>query len=221
MTEFRDLGRILTTTEEDWLTVIRNFRKAKQSSGRMVAVLGREGADPKVSRTFYIAVTQAVLLFGSETWVLARKIEKDLDSFQSRVLRKLTGRQTRRRKGGTDGTWYYPFLAGSMKEAGIVRIRTSILRRQNTVAQFIAMRTILGLCEKSTRRPGARVARRWWEQTGIDWKGAQEREETATAAAVEPGTNTFTDLESETDEAMYGTVGGTGEEVSLGASGSS
>ena len=30
-------------------------------------VLGREGADSKVSRAFYIAVTQAVLFFGSET----------------------------------------------------------------------------------------------------------------------------------------------------------
>ena len=45
--------------------------------------------------------------------------------------------------------------------------------------------------------------------------------ETATAAAAEPGTKTFTDSESETDDAMDGTMGGTGEEASLGASGSS
>ena len=54
--------------------------------------------------------------------------------------------------------WYYPSLAGAMKEAGIVRIGTSILRRQNAVAQFIATRKILDLCEKVKRRPGARVA---------------------------------------------------------------
>ena len=30
-------------------------------------VLGWEGTDPKLSRMFYIAVTQAVLLFGLET----------------------------------------------------------------------------------------------------------------------------------------------------------
>ena len=46
--------------------------------------------------------------------------------------------------------------------------------------------------------------------------------ETATAAAaVEPGTKTFTDSESETDDAMGGTVGGIGEEASLVVSGSS
>ena len=103
-----------------------------------------------------------------------------------------------------------------MKEKGMVWIRTSILQRHNTVAQFIAMWPILDLCEKATRRPGARVARRWWEQMGIDWKGVQER---AAAAAAEPVTEAVTDSESE--DARDGAVGGTGEEASLGASGSS
>ena len=53
---------------------------------------GGSDEDPKVSRTFYIAVTQPVLLFGSETWVLTARMERALDTFQSRVARKLTGR---------------------------------------------------------------------------------------------------------------------------------
>ena len=60
------------------------------------------GADPKVSRNFYIAVTQQVLLFGAETWVLTRKMEAALDAFQGRVARRLTGRMPRR---GRDGKW--------------------------------------------------------------------------------------------------------------------
>ena len=162
---------------------------------------------------FYIAVTQAFFLFGSETWVLTARIEKALDSFQSRVAQKITGRQPRR---GKDGSWYYPSLSVAMKETGMVPIRTSILRRQNMVAQFIATRPILDLCKKATRRPGTQVARRWWEQTGIDWKGARER---AAVEAAEPGTEAVTDSESE--DRMDGAVGGTGEEASLGASGSS
>ena len=112
-----------------------------------------------MSRTFYISVTQAVLLFGSKTWVLTSEMEKSLDTFQARVARKLTGIQPRR---GMDGTWYYPSLTGAMKEAGIVRIQTSILRRQNTVAQFIVTWPILDLCVKAYRRPGTRVSRQWW-----------------------------------------------------------
>ena len=110
-----------------------------------------------------------------------------------------------------------------MKEAGVMRIRTSILRRQNTVAQFIATRPILGLCEVTERRRGTRVPRRWWEQRGIDWKAARE------AAAAKNGDNEavaeeleLTGLDSEPETATPGgTAGGTGEEASLVASGSS
>ena len=56
----------MTATDDDWPAVVRNLRKAKQSWGRLAKVLIREGANPKVSRIFSIAVTQAVLLFGSE-----------------------------------------------------------------------------------------------------------------------------------------------------------
>ena len=62
------------------------------------------------------------------------------------------------------------------------------------VAQFIATRPILDLCEKSTWRPGARVARRWREQTGIDCKQSRER---SAAVAAEPGTEAVSDSESE------------------------
>ena len=82
------------------------------------------------------------------------------------------------------------------------------------VAQFIATRPILELCEQATRRPGVRVYQRWWEQTGIDWKGAGEK---AATAAAEPGTEAVSDLESE--DALEGAVGRTGEEESLGAIG--
>ena len=53
-------------------------------------VLGREGADPKVSRNFYTAVTQQVLLFGAETWVLTRNMESALDAYLGRVERNIT-----------------------------------------------------------------------------------------------------------------------------------
>ena len=115
VTEFRYLGRVLTATDDDWPAVAGNIRKARVSWGRLVRVLGREGADPKVSRSFYTAVTQQVLLFGAESWVLTKKMEPALESFQGRVARRMTGRQPRR---GRDGEWYYPSLTGALKEAG-------------------------------------------------------------------------------------------------------
>ena len=150
---------MLTATDDDWLAVAGNIRKAQVSWGRLARVLGREGADPKVSWSFYTAVTQQVLLFGAETWVLTQKMESALDAFQGRVARGMTGRHPRR---GRDGKWFYPSLAGALKKAGAVRVRTSILRRQNTVAQFTATGPILGLCEVAERRRGAQVSKRCW-----------------------------------------------------------
>ena len=73
------------------------------------------------------------------------------------------------------------------------------------------------------RRPGTRVPRRWWEQTGIDWKAAREKAAAKDgddkAEAAEPDL-TGSNLELET-ATPGGTAGGTGEEASLGASGSS
>ena len=65
--------------------------------------------------------------------------------------------------------------------------------------------------------------RRWWEQTGIEWKSAREK------AAVQGGSNEAepemtglgSELDSEPEPTPGGTAGGTGEEASLGTSGSS
>ena len=48
------------------------------------------------------------------------------------------------RQGG--GSWDYPPLALAMVEAGFEEIGAYIVRRQNTVTQYIAMRTIIDLC---------------------------------------------------------------------------
>ena len=88
--EFHYLGRLLTPTDDDWRAVAGNISKARVRWGRLAQVLGREGTDPKVSRSFYTAVTQQVLLFGAEMWVLTRKMESSLDAFQGRVARRLT-----------------------------------------------------------------------------------------------------------------------------------
>ena len=57
------------------------------------------GADLKVSRHFYKALSQVVLLFEAETWVLFPQMERSLDRFQHRVAGWITGRQPRRRRG--------------------------------------------------------------------------------------------------------------------------
>ena len=100
------------------------------------------------------------------------RIERALNSFMYGAARRITGRQPRR---GWDRKWFYPSLEGAMKEAGFKDIRTSINNRQNTVAQYIATRPLLDLCEGANQIRGARVSRRWWDQKGINWEKAKAR----------------------------------------------
>ena len=113
-----------------------------------------------------------------------------------------------------------------------MRARISVLRRQNMVAQFIATRPILGLCEVAERRRGTRVPQRWWEKSGIDWSLAREKAAAAAAAAAateQAGANAAefetpgsgAETESEPAPTPGWTAGGTGEEVSLEVSSSS
>ena len=62
---------------------------------------------------------------------------------------------------GWDGTWFYPPLEGDIKDAGFTDVRTSINRRKNTFAKYIATQPLMDLCEGKTQRGGARVAMMW------------------------------------------------------------
>ena len=116
-------------------------------------------------------------------------------------MRRLTGKQPRINK---DRIWYYPPLEEALGRAGLEGIRKSIKRRQNTFAQYIATRPILDLCERATRRQGARVSRWWWEQAGIDLERARKR-------AAESTTRSETELEEESDREPNGVAGGEDE----------
>ena len=57
----------MTSGYDDWPAVAVNLHKARKSWGRMLQILIREGADPKVSGHFFMTVVQAVLMFGTDT----------------------------------------------------------------------------------------------------------------------------------------------------------
>ena len=73
--------------------------------GAVVAYFDAGGYGSKGVGTFFKAMTQAVLLFGVETWVLTLRMEQSLSSFQHKVAGRLTGGQSRIRGGAS---WEYP-----------------------------------------------------------------------------------------------------------------
>ena len=70
-------------------------------------------------------------------------------------------------------------------------------------------------------RGGTWVPQRWWEQPRIDWRLAREQNERAEAAGETYTEETAGTTTATTETETSGSEKGTGEEASLGASGSS
>ena len=92
---FKYLGKVLTKGENDWPEVVGNLKKARKSWAWLMRILGREGANPRVSGMFFKWVVHVVFLFGSEMCLLIPRMGRDLGIFQHRVARRNTGRQPR------------------------------------------------------------------------------------------------------------------------------
>ena len=54
-----------------------------------------------------MAVVQAVLIFGSDTWVLTPRLDKSLENFHHRAVRRIVVMVPKRQQ---DVTWVYTFI---------------------------------------------------------------------------------------------------------------
>ena len=105
-----------------------------------------------------MAVIQAVLLYGSETWVTTPCIEKYLGGFHHRVVCRLMGRQPLR---VIDGRWRYFLTEEAMKEVGFQEVDKYVSLFHNTFTQVIVTRFIMFLCLVVEMRPGLWVYKQW------------------------------------------------------------
>ena len=92
VTSFNYLVRFLLVVSDDWLTVVQNLVTAQSVWWRILKILSREGARPRVSGFFFKAVIQSVLLFNADSWFVNTHIGRDLRGFQDLVKRRMTGR---------------------------------------------------------------------------------------------------------------------------------
>ena len=70
------LGRTLSSYEKYLPAAEQNLQNAQGKWGRLAKILGSEGADRRMTGRFSVAVVQAVLIFGSDTWVLTPRLDK-------------------------------------------------------------------------------------------------------------------------------------------------
>ena len=79
--------------------------RARLVWGRLGTLIRREGAYPRVAEMFYREVAQAILLYGSEMWVLLAKMDKKVEGEHMGFLRNIVVKQARRI---VYGTWETP-----------------------------------------------------------------------------------------------------------------
>ena len=59
---------------------------------RLWKLLRRKGADPRVAAMLYRALVQAIILYGSETWVLLAEMYRKVEGKHTGLLRHTTGK---------------------------------------------------------------------------------------------------------------------------------
>ena len=90
-TLFKYLGRVLTAADEKFPALVGNLWKSQNSWAQLERILGWEGDSPRVPGIFPKAAAEAVLLFGSETWLMTPCMVRALGIFQHRVSKRITG----------------------------------------------------------------------------------------------------------------------------------
>ena len=71
-----------------------------------------------------------------------------------------------------------------MASAVLEEVETYVLRRHNTITQYITTLLVLEICLEVERRLGARLAQRWWEM-GFLYLGGVRAAERAAESEVE------------------------------------
>ena len=100
---------------------------------------------------FYVEVLQAVLLLGSETWVLTPCLEKYLEGFNHRAVQRMVGMVPKHKR---NETCVYPPIGEALAMVGLEEIRVYIACRHNTVVQYIDTHPIMDLCLSEDWNPG-------------------------------------------------------------------
>ena len=113
---------------------------------------------------FYLATVQAVLLFGSETWVITPPMLKALTGFHHRVARQLTGKVGRYLP--REDRWVYPPIDEVLAEAGLSPLETYLRRRQDRIVDYVASRPIRHHFWDRERLGGSSRWSTWWEHVG-------------------------------------------------------
>jgi hypothetical protein len=162
---FKYLGQMMAQDDDDIHAIRAQLRKARATWARVGQVLWSENASPPIAVRFYQAIVQAILLYGSKTWVISRTALVRLEGFHIRAAYRMA--KTNKPKRGSGNVWEYPRSEDVLKECGMKTMEEYIRICRQTIATYVATRPILAECRKGERNRGA-VPHKWWWELPMD-----------------------------------------------------
>ena len=122
-------------------------------------MLRQEGVDTIILAKFYWYVVQAVLLFGDKTWVMLVAMLKKIEGVHVGFLQQMTGMKAQRLG---DVIWKKEGQDRVLQAAVTELLREYINKRQETVAEWVALRPIFKVCAKYLGYAGEGKLREPW-----------------------------------------------------------
>ena len=131
--EFLYLGRWIFDSDDDTETIKRQINKTKYRWMRLSRVLKRRDANPLIMGSFYKAVIEAVLLYGSESWVISENNMKNLRSFHNKCARHMVGYHIK--LDNKTNTWTHPPTDDVLQNGGLKPIEYYISNQRCTLQE--------------------------------------------------------------------------------------
>ena len=117
---FKYLGRLLAQDNNDIRAICAQLKKARGTWACVGQFLWSKNAAPRVAAMFYNAVVQAVLLYGSETWVLSPTAMACLEGFHICAAYRMAKKN--KPCWGAGNQWKHPWSGDVLKECGLLTI---------------------------------------------------------------------------------------------------
>ena len=163
VTSFDYLGRLLSERDEDSTCIATQVLKARKRWLPLRRLLVAEGVGARVMGRFYVAIVQAVLLYGAESWTITTSDWRRLRTFHNQVVRYITRCHILKRG---DGTWEIPDHEVLRRKCGLETIETYVERRRGTLREYLDTSRRELLESVSECQPPPLHARKvlWWKQ---------------------------------------------------------
>ncbi len=114
MEVYKYLERLLVQDDDDIQAIRNQMRKARATWALVGQVLRSKNASPFVAIKFYQAMIQAILLYGSESWVITWTPMARLEGLHIHAAYRMAKKHKPKR--GLDQVWIYPRSEDVFKE---------------------------------------------------------------------------------------------------------